>query len=121
MFKVWNKKKKCYEKAIIYADGRICIINGNSRTYINGNDNYVLCFYTGLNDKHGKPIFQGDVLKETYDADGETETDITRVAYLQEAAGFVMVHDDKPTDYTYFDDVDLNDIEVIGNTYEGLL
>ena len=119
MFKVWNKNKKCYEKAIIYADGRICVIRGNSRTYINGNDNYVLCFYTGRNDKNGKPIFQGDVLKETYDADGEVLTDITRVQYKPELCAFVMVRDDYPDDITYFDDVE--DIEVIGNIYEGLL
>lgn len=72
---------------------------------------------SGLWDKNDNPILDGDILKEVYyDAEGEHE-DYTLCKWHQPSASFIMKHSD--TDYTHFDefDVDLNNIEVIGNEY----
>lgn len=83
---------------------------------------FIIMQSTGLEDKNGKEIFEGDVVK--YKVCRNTYTE--EVAYDKNFAGF-GVRDAKAIVIFTFgelaEDIDLNSLEVMGNIYEnpGLL
>ena len=82
-------------------------------------EDIIIMFYTGRNDIKNKPIYAGDILKETFVCDGETVEDYTIVEYDKMAASFKMCRPNYVKDSTYFDELDDEDqIEVVGNIYE---
>lgn len=75
-------------------------------------DNGIICQYTGIKDKNGKEIYEGDIVK----LDSNTLKITGIVTYHNDEAVFVLedLHDEIEECLWYMQE----DLEVIGNIYE---
>lgn len=127
-FRAWDVHEKK-----MFTNDQLIIWNGN--VYANDNsklnvdnlkgwniDEKYLMQSTGLKDKNGKEIFEGDIIK--YKAGCNTFTE--EVAYDKNFAGFGVMDAYADIIFTFWElaeDTDLHSLEVIGNIYNnpGLL
>jgi len=124
-FRAWDKKKKMMEtigltfarngelasiKAWHYQD-----VDGHYRIYLPSEVNLVQ--YTGLRDKNGKEIYEGDVVKETFPRD---KSDPAYDSYGDE--GVVEWHEGIGAwSWEHGEEwgmIDSQDVKIIGNIYE---
>ena len=132
-FRVWCKDYNEWEKDTICISNKDNYILDNLRPrFLRITDidpiNHEISFCTGLKDKNGRLIFEGDILKETCKDDelGETYFDFTVVKWDKVCAGYIMYHPAYTRDTVFFDEaVDdgdntgiLKNFEVVGNIYE---
>lgn len=116
-FRAWDKEFK--EMVQVYAlvfDEQII-----KATYKNGNvvkediKNYVLMQSTGLRDKNGKGIFEGDILKVT-----NLSSWLEVVSFNKDKAMFVSKETERKVEETPLYDLfntDIFEIEIIGNIH----
>ena len=79
--------------------------------------NFILMQSTGLKDKNGKEIYEGDIVK--YKAGCNTFTE--EVAYDKNFGGFGVRDANADIIFTFWElteDIDLISLEVVGNIYE---
>ena len=79
-------------------------------------DEYVLLQYTGLKDKNGKEIYEGDILKYNFPYDGRLKH-TSPVTYLETQASFGVI-DFYGNNIPLYDMPANNCFEIIGNIYE---
>lgn len=80
-------------------------------------DPKTVCQYTRLNDKNGRKIFEGDIVRYTDEVIGKEKVD--EIKYNETHAAFCRLHkSEMGLQYLLIDEAIANKIEVIGNTFD---
>lgn len=118
-FRAWLKEEKRMTdvREITFFNDEVQMISDVTDFYNWGEFN--LMQFTGLKDKNGKEIYEGDIVKYKYGVNTFTEV----VTYNKYLAGFGLVDDDGYGGTVFpfgelAEDVDFSSLEVVGNIYE---
>lgn len=131
-FRAWDKVNKVLrdvEELIISKNNAIVAIrDSNGTIYQVHEGQIVLIQYTGLKDKNGKEIYEGDILFTSWQHDGATNYDYEicgEVKWDSFRYKWSIEHVNKNNEliiYPFYsferEELDTDSIEVIGNIYE---
>lgn len=117
-FRAWTEEGKAmYYDVYPFKDGTLLLsYDGIAFDEVPASD-FILMQSTGLKDKNGKEIFEGDVVK--YEVGRNTYTE--EVAYDKDFAGFGVKDAKANVVFTFgeiAEDISLISLEVIGNIWE---
>lgn len=116
-FRAWLKKEQKMDNEIDHIswleDELYCI--GDGITYMVSAEDLVLMQSTGLVDKNGKEIFEGDIVRQVRTQPTTENETITGVVTMIEGAWLIMNDNEQLASYLW-SETDGN--EIIGNIYE---
>ncbi|TKI71999.1 hypothetical protein FC756_03035 [Lysinibacillus mangiferihumi] len=123
-FRIWCKQNESMQRVskIGFDEGKLWyVLDEDHETqppYFEDDDDWVLMQYTGLKDKNGKEIYEGDILK-TPSVSGKGDI-ITTIEWNEFSWKEKLIYSPIHQFYEYFDfsDETGEDSEVIGNIYE---
>lgn len=109
-FRVFDKEYKDYLPEGVLLDGRTGKVSGVNV------DRYTIEQCTGLRDKKGRLIYEGDILRLSFDDGGKVDREIY---YSQGCSQYFLRHLDTRMfeGYTFNSSV-ANELEIIGNIHE---
>lgn len=121
-FRVWNKVRQYFmteKEMFICGNGELFLIDeALSKTWVKNNLNYKVSFCTGLKDKNGKLIYEGDILGGSYENLYVHYCDSCKQFQLKANDYGCMACEGDIHWYELVESENENEIEVIGNIYE---
>lgn len=119
-FRAWNSKfKKMYSHEDVIESDYIydtCLLQHVTPTQEKGYENYIFLQYTGLKDKNGVEIFEGDILQKKVNADGVVSEMIGEVIFSEGA--FCLKTSNGVYGFGHMENNKLRKEVVIGNIYQ---
>lgn len=117
-FRAWDTKKNHFDYEPLISRGKCCFIDSFDNFEEHEEGRMVLQQYTGLKDKNGKEIHEGDFIKlpEFYETREATNETFTITGYIEFKDGAWMFSDSGFVygEHTSYD----GNFEVVGNIYE---